>query len=131
MRALLALTTVTLALVAAGCGGSDSSSSSSASSTNGSGGAQAGAEAPGTSSNAIDIKDFLFDPADATVKVGTKVTWTNSDAVAHNVVADDGSFKSESLNKGDTFSFTPTKAGSFDYVCTFHPNMKATLTVTG
>jgi plastocyanin len=28
-----------------------------------------------------------------------------------------------------SWSFTPTKAGRFDYVCTFHPTMKATVVV--
>lgn len=118
-----------LALVAAGCGSSKSSSSSSSSGSSGT--STPAAAAPGTSANAIDIKGFAFDPADASVKVGTKVTWTNSDSTAHNVVADDGSFKSETLSQGASYSFTPTKAGTFDYVCTFHANMKATLTVTG
>jgi Plastocyanin len=131
MRALLATTIAMLALVAAGCGGGGDKSSSSSSSSGSSGTSTPTAATPGTSTDAIDIKGFAFNPADGSVKVGTKVTWTNSDSTAHNVVADDGSFKSETLNQGDSYSFTPTKAGTFDYVCTFHANMKATLTVTG
>ena len=77
----------------------------------------------------MQIKGFAFNPAATTVKVGQKVTWTNEDSATHNVVADDGSFKSGDLNQGDTFSFTPKKAGTYSYVCTFHAQMKATLTV--
>jgi len=64
------------------------------------------------------------------VKAGQTVTWTNEDDVAHNVIADSGaSFKSDLLNKGGTFTFTPKKAGTIEYECTIHPGMKATLNV--
>lgn len=122
MRALLAVVT-TLALFAAGCGGDDDSSSSPEPAST------PATPAGGVAADAVDIKGFAFDPADATVKVGQKVTWTNEDSAAHNVVADDGAFESETLEQGDTFEYTADAAGSFAYVCTFHPNMKATLTV--
>ena len=118
MRALLAAT-ATLALFAAGCGDDDESGSTSTPAT----------PSGGVAANAVDIKGFAFNPADATVKVGQKITWTNSDSAEHNVVADDGTFKSEDLEQGDTFEYTAKKAGTFSYVCTYHPQMKATLTV--
>ena len=34
------------------------------------------------------------------------------------------------LNDGDTFEYTPTKAGTIDYVCTIHPGQNGTITVT-
>jgi plastocyanin len=49
--------------------------------------------------------------------------------VAHNVTADDNSWGSKSLAKGDTFSFTFSKTGSFSYHCGVHPSMKASITV--
>ena|SRR5689334_2237470 len=128
MKHLLALTIATLALVGAGCG-SDDSSSSSSSDSNGSGGAAAPSSSSGGGGTAVTIKGFAFDPKDLTVKKGTKITWTNEDSVDHNVVG--GELKSDSLGQGDTYTFTADKAGKIDYVCTFHPNMKATLTVTG
>jgi plastocyanin len=124
MRALLAIT-ATLALFAAGCGGDDSTDSSpSAESTS-----TPAATGGGAAATAVDIKDFAFNPAETTVKVGQKVTWTNDDSTEHNVVADDGTFKSEDLEQGDTYEYTADKAGTFSYVCTYHPQMKATLTV--
>ena len=51
------------------------------------------------------------------------------DSAAHNVTAGDNTFKSKTLNQGDTFSWTADKAGQWDYVCTFHANMKGTVTV--
>jgi plastocyanin len=127
---LLVLVTA-LALVAAGCGSSkksggsstttSSSSSSSAPSSSGGGGAVS-----------IKMQNIAFSPKDVTVKVGQKVTWVNDDTVSHNVTANSGaSFKSSDFGKGGTFSFTPTKAGTIKYVCTIHPGMTATLTVTG
>ena len=126
MRALLPIA-ATLALAVAGCGGSDNNSSGS----NGGGGSAAPAPATtssgGASTNAIEIKNFAFNPASATVKVGQKVTWTNQDSTAHNVTG--GPMTSPTLDQGKSYSFTPKKAGTISYVCTFHANRKATLKV--
>jgi plastocyanin len=136
MRAFSLTVLASAALLAAGCGSSSSSSSSSGGNGSSSGAASTPAGAGETTSSdgqtAVQIKGFAFNPGKPTVKVGQKITWTNADPVAHNVVAKSGaSFSSETLNQGDSFSYTPTKAGAIDYVCTFHPNMQATLTVTG
>ena len=81
---------------------------------------------------AIEMQGIKFSPANATVKVGQKVTWTNKDSVDHNVIADSGaSFKSSEFGQGETYSFTPTKAGTIKYECTLHPGMRGVLTVTG
>jgi plastocyanin len=105
------------ASLAAGCGSSSSSGG--------------GSKPTPVANGAIEMKDIAFSPRDASVKVGQKVTWTNEDAVAHNVVADDGSFKSGDFGQNGTYSFTPKKAGTYTYSCTLHPGMTATLTVTG
>lgn len=85
----------------------------------------------GVTADAIEIKEFKFNPGDAVVKVGQKIVWTNEDTAPHDVVADDGSFKSETLEKDDEFAYTADKAGSFPYICSIHPTMKGTLTVEG
>jgi plastocyanin len=78
------------------------------------------------------MQNIAFDPKAVTVKVGQKVTWTNDDSVDHNVTSQSGeTIKSDNFGKGGTFSFTPKKAGKISYVCTIHPGMTATLTVTG
>ncbi len=79
--------------------------------------------------DAVSIADFSFQPAALTVPVGTKVTWTNNDSTGHTVTADDGSFTSDRLGSGTTFSQTFAKAGTFAYHCSIHPGMKATVTV--
>jgi plastocyanin len=58
-----------------------------------------------------------------TVAVGTTVTWSNSDQDRHTVTASGGAFKSPTLNTGDTFRFTFTKAGRYEYLCAIHPFM--------
>jgi plastocyanin len=77
----------------------------------------------------VTIANFAFDPTPLTITIGTTVTWTNNDTVSHNVTGDDGTWGSNNLAKGDTFSFTFTKPGTFSYHCGVHPSMKATITV--
>jgi plastocyanin len=128
-RILLALCAV-VALAAAGCGSSSSSSTSSGASSS----ASTSTAAASSSGGGVTIKmqNIAFDPKDVTVKVGQKVTWTNEDTVDHNVTSQSGeTIKSDNFGKGGTFSFTPKKAGKISYVCTIHPGMTATLTVTG
>ena len=125
-RILVALGAVlALALGLAACGGSSgggstSASTSAPSSSSGGGGVQ------------IKMQNIQFSPKDTTVKVGDKVTWTNDDNTDHNVTAESGAdFKSKDFGNGATFSFTADKAGTIKYVCTIHPGMTGTLTVTG
>ena len=82
---------------------------------------------------AVSIKDIKFLPHDIDVKVGQKIVWTNDDQrIPHDVTAEDpgGLFKSETLMTGDTFEYTPDKAGKIDYVCTIHSGQDGTITVT-
>jgi hypothetical protein len=54
-----------------------------------------------------------------------------SGATAHTVTAAEGAdFDSGSIAPGDTFTFTPTTAGTVSYVCTFHPGMRGTIDVS-
>ena len=78
----------------------------------------------------VVIRGFAFAPASVTVPVGTTVTWTNSDQDAHTVTATGGAFRSPTLGTGDTYRFTFTKPGRYDYLCTIHPFMTATVVVT-
>jgi plastocyanin len=126
MTRIALLVCAVVALAAAGCGSSNKSSTSTSSSSTSSASSSSGGGV------AIKMQNIAFDPKDVTVKVGQKVTWTNDDSTNHNVTAQSGaSFKSKDFGKGGTFSFTPTKAGTIKYVCTIHPGMDGTLTVTG
>ena len=91
--------------------------------------ASAPASAP-VAGNAVSIDNFAFVPATLTVAAGSTVTWTNQDEEPHTVVANDGSFRSPGMGSQATFSHTFATAGKFDYVCSIHPFMHATVIVT-
>ncbi|HEV8152039.1 MAG TPA: plastocyanin/azurin family copper-binding protein [Solirubrobacteraceae bacterium] len=134
MKRLLIMLVACTALVAAGCGGDDNSSSSSGSSsaTKKEDNSGSGSGAATTSDTVeIDMKNFQFVPKDQTVKVGQKVKWVNQDSAPHDATDEKtGQFKSGQFAKGESFEFTPKKAGKISYVCTIHPGMDGTLTVT-
>lgn len=92
--------------------------------------AASGAAATAVAVDSVAIRNFAFAPQVVTVAVGATVTWTNNDQDAHTVAATDGSFKSAALNTGGTFRFTFTKPGRYEYLCTIHPFMTATVVVT-
>jgi plastocyanin len=95
-----------------------------------------GTSAPATgtaapaSGNAVNIDNFAFVPATLTVPAGSTVTWTNHDEEPHTVAASDGSFHSPGMGAQGTYSHTFATAGKFDYVCSIHPFMHATVVVT-
>lgn len=92
------------------------------------------AEAPATAAaTSVDIMGYEFSPAEVTISVGDTVTWTNHDSAPHNVVVTDGpeKFTSPTLEQGDTYSYTFTKAGAYSYYCSIHPDMQASVTVEG
>jgi plastocyanin len=124
MKRIPLLILALVALAAAGCG----SSSKDKSSTAGSSSAPAAPAAASGGTVTIDMQNIAFNPTSVTVKVGQKVKWVNKDDVPHDVKG--GPLNSKTFNKGGSFEFTPTKAETISYVCTIHPNMKATLTVT-
>jgi amicyanin len=81
----------------------------------------------------VAIANYAFAPAALTVKVGQTVTWTNEDSAPHTVTVASGpqTFSSPELKKGDTYSFTFTRPGTYSYYCAVHPSMTAAVTVTG
>ena len=135
-----------LATLAAACGGTSStdgasSSTPAAASAATSAAAATPTETP-TSTSGVDdtstggirvtIADSAFSPSKIEVQTGTTVTWTNDDAVPHTVTstrsddvdsATSGLFDSGTLQTGESFSYTFTKAGDYPYECTIHASM--------
>ncbi|HZC04504.1 MAG TPA: cupredoxin family copper-binding protein [Ktedonobacterales bacterium] len=80
--------------------------------------------------DSVTIQNFAFQPANLQVKVGTTVTWTNQDTAPHTVTFRDSALTSSALlQKGQSFSYTFTKVGTFSYYCQVHPYMTAQVVV--
>lgn len=77
--------------------------------------------------NAVTIQNFAFSPATLTVPAGTTVTWTNQDSAPHQIKSD--TFNSAQLSQGESYQFTFTTKGSFDYSCAIHPSMTGKINV--
>jgi len=90
------------------------------------------AAAPAAPGASVTIQNFAFSPAVIKVAVGTTVTWTNKDSVAHTVTSDTNAWAdSGPLATDKTFSFTFDKTGVFAYHCSIHPMMTAQVVVGG
>ncbi len=76
----------------------------------------------------VDIKQFKFGPAETHIAVGGTVTWTNSDNQKHTATSS-GGFDTGAIEAGATGKATFAKAGTFAYICSFHPFMKGTIIV--
>ena len=80
----------------------------------------------------ITIKNGVFSPNPFPMKVGQRVNWLNSDAMAHTATADGGQF--------DTGSIAPTSAAddpvrmsaaaTINFHCKLHANENGTIVVS-
>jgi|SRR5215217_3769692 len=131
----LILACLALGLVAAGCGGDDDDDG-------GGGGASKSEERAGDGGGGggggtkVGMKNIQFSPKDITVKSGQTITFTNDEAIAHDVHKTSGPGKdfasgpTGGMQEGDTFELTLDQPGKYDYVCDVHaPGMAGTITV--
>jgi amicyanin len=79
----------------------------------------------------VTMKGYAYSPRTLTVDVGSTVTWTNQDTAPHDVKTTSGpaAIHSPLLDKGQSWSFTFTVAGTYGYYCTVHPDMTARIVV--
>ena len=77
----------------------------------------------------VSIDNFIFNPAEITVPVGTTVTWVNRDDVPHTVTADDKQFHSTALDTDDRFTHVFSTPGTYPYFCSVHPHMTGRIIV--
>lgn len=118
-RLALAAFLSAIPVAASGCGGST---------PHGAGSGQP----PGTagSTHRVIISGFAFHPSTLTVPAGTKVTFVNQDSTVHTATGA-GGFDSGNLQHGQSYTYTFTKAGTYNYICSIHQYMHATVVVTG
>jgi len=78
----------------------------------------------------ILMNKFAFQPAILTVAAGETVEWKNAGMVPHTATSLDGkTFDSGKIQTGASWQVTLRKQGTFEYICTLHPNMKGRLIV--
>ncbi len=122
VAALAVLAAVSIAACGGG-GGSYGNSSPTSPSTSSGGGSGSG------SGNVVTVTikgvngKLSFDPNPASVAAGQSVQFKNADVVAHQVVLDDGSMKTEVIQPGATSSALAIGATNASYHCSIHPSM--------
>ncbi len=96
------------------------------------GGYQQNPARPGTTVTGVthmNMQNFAYQMANIQVRADSTVTWTNQDSVPHSVTFKNGMKDSSLLYQGQSFSYTFNTPGTYQYYCTVHPNMVATVTV--
>ena len=84
----------------------------------------------------VYMRHDLFSPMRIQVVLGTTVTWTNQDTVSHNVtiapvvMSSSNNWESGLLSPGQSFSYTFTSQGTFQYHCQEDPGMVGVVIVT-
>jgi plastocyanin len=79
---------------------------------------------------AVEIKDFAFNPPEIAVPVGGSVTWTNQDNAPHTATGlDREALQSGAIAFSESFTQAFDTAGTYEYFCEFHPNMKGSIVV--
>lgn len=109
------------ALAFAGCGSSGKKD-----------GATTGATAPSAAPQraAVKMKGFAFTPARITIRAGGSVTWTNADSTPHTATVQGGpTLDTGSVKQGRSKALVFAQAGTYRYVCGFHPYMHGVVVV--
>ena len=84
----------------------------------------------GVVSAQVTIETLKYSPETIEIKKGETVKWTNNDLAPHTVTSQTGdTFNSGSIDPDSSWSYTFSQPGTFPYYCTFHPEMKGTVTV--
>jgi len=110
-----------VALVAlGGCGGDDGGGGDARSSGSDDAGFTVSADPVATDKVTLP-RSYKFEPAAASVKAGSTVTWENQDDFPHNVKVFDLD-ETVDLPIGKTASITFDEPGTYLYQCTLHPD---------
>lgn len=126
-----------VAILLAACSNSGTAATPTASATATVSAAASESQAASGGEATVNMVGFKFDPTELTVKVGTKVTFTNSDSAIHDVAEGqdgkkvDGAHFDEDVQPGASATITFDQAGTVHVTCLIHPTMNLTVTVEG
>ncbi len=89
---------------------------------------------PSGASNPSNPPGYAPDKITLVIGLNNTVTWSNDDSAAHTVTSSSvpsgaTSFNSGNLNAGQSFSYTFTVPGTYQYGCSYHSWMVGTVTV--
>jgi plastocyanin len=76
----------------------------------------------------VTIEGMKFIPESLEVAPGDTIIWSNKDFVPHTVTAGK-SIESGTIEANVSWKYVAKQKGRFDYLCRFHPGMRATLVV--
>ena len=76
----------------------------------------------------ITMTNLVVAPSEVSAKVGDTIEWINNDVLAHTATARNGDFD-VMMPPRKTVTSVLKKAGTVEYYCRFHPNMKAVLKI--
>ncbi len=83
-----------------------------------------------TVTTSVALQNSAFSPSSIQVSAGAVVTFTNSDAIAHNVTFSNATIGGTGdFGTGAKTLTMPAAAGTYDYRCTIHAAMTGTVTV--
>ena len=81
-------------------------------------------EVPAGKTATVTIGDRVFEPATTTITAGGTVTFRNADSDEHSATG--GIIDSGPLSPGASYERTFPNAGTYDFLCIFHPDMQGT-----
>jgi len=87
-------------------------------------GLMGGGGTTGTGAPDVRISGFSFGPPRLTAAPGQAVMWINNDDSPHQIALTASKTRGPVLTKGQSYSYTFAAAGTYDYTCGLHPNMK-------
>ena len=77
----------------------------------------------------VTIKRFTFEPAHLQVRAGDTIRWTNLDLAPHTASAEDLSWDTQELKKGESAEMVINDGMELGYFCVFHPHMKGSIEI--
>jgi plastocyanin len=77
----------------------------------------------------VNVVNMAFTPSSVKVTLGSSVTWTFNDDVAHTTTSNTGLWNSSPHPSGTSYSHTFSSAGTFSYHCSIHPEMHGKVSV--